>query len=905
MQWNVHGNIGTSTANSSAGAAAIARILNYVQPDVLLINEVANGTPAVNTTALNQWVSANLPYLATGTFYVAVSTEPSDTQRNAAISRYPILTPFTYPDVPASVNSLRGMHSFQLQLTGTNRLQVFHVHLKCCSTGNSCQTKQDEAQLFGDDMATWASTNSAPYIFGGDLNEDDQNPECPSFPTTLSTIREVGHVVEFKPTMLNGTEYRTWSTTSLSIRFDYIWAATNRLAPYTVANIGSVPPTTNVVFSTMDWAARGLYTNASPANLVNDSKTASDHYSVIVNYFFPTSGGADFTVTPTTAFASSGNPGGPFSPSNQVYTVNNTNTTSLTWGVSKNAPWLDLSATSGTLVGGDSTNITASITNSAANALTGGSYTGTLTFSNATTGASLGRSVNLTVLLPGQLSGSPAGGFTSTGPTGGPFSPPSQSYVLTNTGNSAINWIATNGAAWLNLSPTSGSLAGGASTSVIAIVNANSLAVGSYNDTIGFTNTTNGAGNTTRAVTLTVSAAGSSSFFDDVESGTNGWTAAGLWHIVSTTDASCGKASSPTHAWWYGLSHASLCDYNDGTANSNNLVSPQFTVPASGTLTFQSWEQTEGTTTSWDKRFVYITTNNATSWVQLLQSTDNSAAWRQVTIGLSSYAGKTAKLRFMFTTVNTFNNTNGGWYIDDIRVAGPVPPALTVTPAATVSLAGEQGGPFSPGSQVYVLGNTGSSSLNWTASVSNNWLSLSAASGALGAGATTNITVSTNVNVMALVGGLYSNLVSFVNVTNGAGNMNLVWSLLVRDGISDAWRLQYFGHVDPRADDLSRAQDDPDGDGFTNLQEFLAGTDPTNSASAFTIISITPDVGGVTVTWNSVFGNIYQLQYKDNITDATWNNLNGDVTAGGSTASKLDDTAGVNTQRLYRVLLVQ
>lgn len=44
MHWNVHGNIGTSTANSSPGAAAIARILNYVQPDVLLIKEVDDGS---------------------------------------------------------------------------------------------------------------------------------------------------------------------------------------------------------------------------------------------------------------------------------------------------------------------------------------------------------------------------------------------------------------------------------------------------------------------------------------------------------------------------------------------------------------------------------------------------------------------------------------------------------------------------------------------------------------------------------------------------------------------------------------------------------------------------------------------------------------------------------------------
>src|SRR6266516_1924918 len=63
MQWNIHGNLGTSTAQSSTGAAAIGRILNYLQPDVLLINEVADGTVQVNTSALTQWVTDNLPYM--------------------------------------------------------------------------------------------------------------------------------------------------------------------------------------------------------------------------------------------------------------------------------------------------------------------------------------------------------------------------------------------------------------------------------------------------------------------------------------------------------------------------------------------------------------------------------------------------------------------------------------------------------------------------------------------------------------------------------------------------------------------------------------------------------------------------------------------------------------------------
>jgi hypothetical protein len=52
------------------------------------------------------------------------------------------------------------------------------------------------------------------------------------------------------------------------------------------------------------------------------------------------------------------------------------------------------------------------------------------------------------------------------------------------------------------------------------------------------------------------------------------------------------------------------------------------------------------------------------------------------------------------------------------------------------------------------------------------------------------------------------------------------------DGIPDNWMLTYFGHADPRANDLTLATSDKDGDRLTNLQEYRAGMDPTSAASA-------------------------------------------------------------------------
>jgi Tol biopolymer transport system component len=99
------------------------------------------------------------------------------------------------------------------------------------------------------------------------------------------------------------------------------------------------------------------------------------------------------------------------------------------------------------------------------------------------------------------------------------------------------------------------------------------------------------------------------------------------------------------------------------------------------------------------------------------------------------------------------------------------------------------------------------------------------------------------------------------------------------DGIPDWWMVKYFGHPTGQAGDNSRAQDDADGDGMTNLQEYLTATDPTNSNSVFSIqISIVAVSGNnVLLTWPAVPGKSYLVQYKDELSSPTWLNFSGGV----------------------------
>ena len=74
--------------------------------------------------------------------------------------------------------------------------------------------------------------------------------------------------------------------------------------------------------------------------------------------------------------------------------------------------------------------------------------------------------------------------------------------------------------------------------------------------------------------------------------------------------------------------------------------------------------------------------------------------------------------------------------------------------------------------------------------------------------------------------------------------------------------------------------------------------------NGFRIISVTTSNGVATVTWTSVPGNYYRLQYNDNLAGTNWSDVTPDVLATNLTASMTNVLGGAN-QRFYRVMLVQ
>ena len=129
----------------------------------------------------------------------------------------------------------------------------------------------------------------------------------------------------------------------------------------------------------------------------------------------------------------------------------------------------------------------------------------------------------------------------------------------------------------------------------------------------------------------------------------------------------------------------------------------------------------------------------------------------------------------------------------------------------------------------------------------------------------------------------------------------------VGDGISDLWRQAYFGGNGATTNNQSCATCDPDGDGMSNLQEFLTGTNPTNTASAFRVISVSRSGTDIRVTWMTGAGKTNILQAAPNV-GGSYSNVSPNmvVTGNGDSITNYLDVGGATNipGRYYRVRLV-
>jgi len=101
------------------------------------------------------------------------------------------------------------------------------------------------------------------------------------------------------------------------------------------------------------------------------------------------------------------------------------------------------------------------------------------------------------------------------------------------------------------------------------------------------------------------------------------------------------------------------------------------------------------------------------------------------------------------------------------------------------------------------------------------------------------------------------------------------------DRMPDWWEMFYFGTL------ARDGTGDFDGDGMTDLQEYIAGTDPTDPTSYLKVdkISVT---GSATLQFVAVSNRTYSIQFKDDLANPAW--------------QKLADVLGQPTNRAYVVI---
>jgi hypothetical protein len=189
---------------------------------------------------------------------------------------------------------------------------------------------------------------------------------------------------------------------------------------------------------------------------------------------------------------------------------------------------------------------------------------------------------------------------------------------------------------------------------------------------------------------------------------------------------------------------------------------------------------------------------------------------------------------------------------------------------------GDQGnpGPVSPAGLTATAGDS-QVTLNWTSAPGAASYNVKRSLFSGGPYSTrTNALAGTSYTDTGLTNGIiYYYVVSTISASCGEStNSAPVWATPVTITPFEQWQTQYFGSTTNPA---AATDADPDGDGQNNMAEFLTGTNPTNSASAFRITSITRQGSNILIGWAAVGGktNAVEGAFPDAPEDPSYTNL--------------------------------
>jgi len=185
-------------------------------------------------------------------------------------------------------------------------------------------------------------------------------------------------------------------------------------------------------------------------------------------------------------------------PSPQTVVLSSSRTRERTCTATENAPWITVTPSSGTIAAEtDSVSVRATTAGLAA-----GSYSANVMITETSQNGRIRRTILPVTLSVAGAAAAPAiqlsvSSLAFSGAAGA-ANPAAQTIGVSNTGSGTLTWTASDNAAWLTLTPASGTNAG----TIAASVNMAGLAAGTYNTTISVAAT--GTATKSLPVTLTV-----------------------------------------------------------------------------------------------------------------------------------------------------------------------------------------------------------------------------------------------------------------------------------------------------------------------------------------------------------------------------------------------------------------
>jgi len=294
-----------------------------------------------------------------------------------------------------------------------------------------------------------------------------------------------------------------------------------------------------------------------------------------------------------------------------------------------------------------------------------------------------------TTAPPTGMKVSPGGGLISEGPNGGPFTPNSQVYTLTNYETYALNYTVSESTSWLDISSTGGTIPAMGTATVTASINAsaNGLANGDYTGDVDFVNTTNHDGDTTRTCALTVGVPVMQYSWN--MDANPGWTTEGQWAFGVPTGGGGSSYGNPDPTSGATGSNVFGINLNGDYANTVGSFEYLTTGPidCSGftqvSVKFQRWLNSDY------QSYVYQTleaSDDGATWQSVWDngtSEISDSSWSEQAYDLSAVAdgASTLYLRWGHQVAGSGSFAYSGWNLDDVEVwglGGTTPPTDTV-----------------------------------------------------------------------------------------------------------------------------------------------------------------------------------------------------------------------------------